>query len=373
MLGKMGRKLRKKQRSAKPPLSIAAIQTWAERYFERFGRWPRRNSGKVHEARGKKWSNVDAALIQGYQGLPGGSSLAKMFPQARYPALTIEQVLGWADAWYAKNGRWPSARQGAIPGTTETWSRVNFALRCGTRGLAGGTSLRQLLLKARGVRKRYKKPQLSIEQVLAWADAHHAATGRWPNQRSGLVAGTNDTTWCRINHALRLGIRGLPREFSLARLLARERGYQNPLDRPKLTEKQILKWARAHVAATGRRPSIHSGPIPGAAGETWLKIHAVLYYGVRGFPGGEGLSQFLKRHGIRAPGEMPLTVRAILARADAYHAATGTWPRATSPSDGPRGTSWQSINAALMFGRRGLPGGTSLAKLLARHRKVSIR
>jgi hypothetical protein len=30
--------------------------------------------------------------------------------------------------------------------------------------------------------------KLTESQVLAWADAHHGRTGRWPRQRSGAVA-----------------------------------------------------------------------------------------------------------------------------------------------------------------------------------------
>ena len=35
-------------------------------------------------------------------------------------------------------------------------------------------------------------PALSVEQILAWADAHHARTGRWPNHKSGPIAEAPD-------------------------------------------------------------------------------------------------------------------------------------------------------------------------------------
>jgi hypothetical protein len=68
------------------------------------------------------------------------------------------------------------------------------------------------------------KPQLTVEQVLAWADAHKAQTGRWPTADSGPVAFAPGETWHAIDGALAPGHRGLPGGDSLARLLARERG-----------------------------------------------------------------------------------------------------------------------------------------------------
>src|SRR5947209_6006369 len=69
-----------------------------------------------------------------------------------------------------------------------------------------------------------------------------------------------------------------------------------------------------------------------------------------------------------------LTVARILAWADAWHRRTGTWPNETSGSipDTVR-EKWQNIDKALRVGYRGLPGGSSLARLLAQHRGVRNR
>ena len=66
-------------------------------------------------------------------------------------------------------------------------------------------------------------PPLTVEQILAWADAHHARTGRWPHTKSGPVEGAPGEAWGNIDNALRLGRRGLPGGDSLARLLDRRR------------------------------------------------------------------------------------------------------------------------------------------------------
>jgi hypothetical protein len=65
-----------------------------------------------------------------------------------------------------------------------------------------------------------KREPLTEAQILTWADAHHARTGKWPNLRSGRVADAPDETWSAIDAALRRGHRGLPEGSSLSWLLA---------------------------------------------------------------------------------------------------------------------------------------------------------
>jgi hypothetical protein len=67
-----------------------------------------------------------------------------------------------------------------------------------------------------------------------------------------------------------------------------------------------------------------------------------------------------------------LTEAAILAWADAHRRRTGEWPtKEGGPvADGPLGTSWRQADNPLRFGLRGLPGGSSLARLLAAERGV---
>ncbi len=64
-----------------------------------------------------------------------------------------------------------------------------------------------------------------------------------------------------------------------------------------------------------------------------------------------------------------LTVEQILAWADEHRARTGRWPgQASGPVAAAPGERWANIDQALWSGRRGLPGGDSLARLLARER-----
>jgi hypothetical protein len=66
-----------------------------------------------------------------------------------------------------------------------------------------------------------------------------------------------------------------------------------------------------------------------------------------------------------------LSIPQILAWADAYHAKHGRWPTQRSGKI-RHGLTWANLNQALFAGHRGLPGGSSLATLLAEKRGVRI-
>jgi hypothetical protein len=63
----------------------------------------------------------------------------------------------------------------------------------------------------------------------------------------------------------------------------------------------------------------------------------------------------------------PLTVEQIVRWAHEHRARTGAWPGTTTPGiiPGTRGEKWKNLDEALRSGRRGLPAGTSLMRLLA--------
>jgi hypothetical protein len=277
---------------------------------------------------------------------PGGREVAKdtssardsarnaIGSQAAAPAdLTVERILSWADAFHAANGLWPSGRvdsgSGPVEGAPgETWQGINRALVVGGRGLPGDSSLAELLAEHRGVplsdmgpkaladkiwaweqeqfpvrrpRRRtqveYRRPTLTIAHILTWADAHHRATGEWPNNRMGLVQGIPfEFTWRVIDSSLARGLRGLPGASSLAQLLDEHRDMG-----PPLTVEQILEWADAHHTATGHWPTFTSGPVRGAEDENWARLDTLLRTGGRGLRRGLSLLLLLEKHrGVRA-------------------------------------------------------------------------
>jgi hypothetical protein len=186
-----------------PTLTEEKILAWADSHRERTGQWPNQNSGSILEAPGETWTAIELALSRGCRGLSGRSSIAQLLNAERsvrnpkgLPALTIEQILGWADAHHQRTGHWPQAKSLPIleaPG--ETWRNVDAALRSGNRGLSGSSSLARLLNLNRGVQNRNTLPQLNPTKILQWADAHYERTGKWPRSDSGPIKDAPGETW----------------------------------------------------------------------------------------------------------------------------------------------------------------------------------
>ncbi len=291
----------------RPVLYISDILRWCDAFRDRVGRYPTREDGKIPGQLGLTWNAVHVALRVGGRGLPRIGSLARLLLEHRnrrhkglLPPFTIRRVLAWADAFHARNGgRWPTGKSGPIseaPG--ETWRAVDKALIRGRRGFPGGSSLARLLAERRGVRNHMGLPDLTVEEVLGWADRHRRRTGQWPTVKSGPIPGARyGETWATVATALIDGTRGLAGYGSLARLLARERGVANRKARPPLSEARIARWARAHRNRTGRWPGHLDGEIAGSEGNTWSAVESALKNGGRGLPGGDSLYRLLRRHG----------------------------------------------------------------------------
>jgi hypothetical protein len=351
------------------PLTVDEILTWADAHRERTRKWPSSLSGPVVDAPFPiAWCTVARALHEGLRGLPGGSSLKDLLAEHRNfrQPLTAERILAWADAYHAAHGHWPYGDcqpKEAAPGMT--WKWINQALHRGYYGLSGGTSLTEFLVAHRGPEADPRPPRLSMEQILAWADAYHAAHGRWPGASSGAIPESPGDTWRKIHVALQQGVRGLVGSTSLPRLLEEHRGARNRMHLPSLSVDQILAWADAHHAATGRWPTANSGPVAAAPGETWNAVHLALYHGTRGLPGGMTLPRVLAdRKPPRWP-RPPLTLATIQTWARQHWEATGSWPaRASGPVAGVPGEQWSSIARALERGLRSLPRGLTLRRVI---------
>jgi hypothetical protein len=367
-----------------PPLTVHQILDWADNYRARTGTWPKTSTGAVDGGPdGENWRRLDNALRLGLRGLPGGSSLARLLAACRgvrnikdLPPLTEARIGAWARDHRRRTGAWPTRNSGPVLGAAgEVWANLDTTLREGGRGLPGGSCLARLLAERCGVRNRLGLPPLSVEQILAWADRYHRRTGGWPRASSGPIPEVPGETWRAVDAALRGGRRGLRGSSSLARLLARERGVRNRRQLPRLTRRQILTWADAHRRRTGKWPTCASGPIPEAPGETWKAVGTALVQGLRGLRGGSSLAKLLARAGRkRNRARLPrLTVGQILDWADRHRRRTGAWPTYHSGNIAGTEETWAAVDRALRLGRRGLPGGDSLAELLRRRRGVTRR
>jgi hypothetical protein len=212
---------------------------------------------------------------------------------------------------------------------------------------------------------------LTEDLILAWADAHHAWTGRWPNLNLGSIAEAPDEKWLAVNSALREGWRGLPGGSSLALLLIARRQVRSRYYAPRLTIPQVLAWADAYRTRTGRWPTASSGPCLEAPGEHWNTLMWAVSEGARGLPGGSTFAQLLIKHrGHPSKRHAPsLSIPQMLAWAEAFHTRHGKWPKSYSGpvADAP-GETWLGIQSALVRGLRGLPSGSSLARVLEKLR-----
>jgi len=156
------------------------------------------------------------------------------------PPLSIGQILDWARAHFQRTGKWPSCGSGpVIDAPAENWSAIDLALARGVRGLPGGMTLSRLLCQRLGKENHALRRKLTIQQVLAWADAHWSRTGRWPKHGSGPIVDAPGEKWSAIDAALKNGVRGLPRGGSLARLLEKHRRVRNIHGLAPLTEKRF--------------------------------------------------------------------------------------------------------------------------------------
>jgi len=172
-------------------------------------------------------------------------------------------------------------------------------------------------------------PRLTFAKILAWADAFHERTGRWPSAHLGPVVEAPDEDWKNIHQSLQRGLRGLPSRTTLACFLEERRGKEHNLHLPFLSQKQILAWADAHFNLTGQWPQSSLGPIAGTARETWHGVDAALRTGLRGLRGGSSLPLLLqaKHGGVRNASNLPrLTERKVVSWADDHYRRTGLWP-----------------------------------------------
>jgi len=333
-------------------------------------------------APGEDWRSISETLSTGGRGLPQRMSLPALITLHGNPGLrnrkerrlSVAQILVWADRYHRRWKRWPTRLSGSIQGSRgETWQGLDYALQYGTRGLAGGSSLSRTLTAHRDLRRGYKLPKLSIGTILQWADAHHRRTGTWPVVSGTPIPESPGDTWHRVASALVFGNRGLPGGMSLAQLLAKHRGKRNAKRLPSLTIEQILAWADAYFRRKGAWPNAYKGEvIPKSRGETWLRVHNALAEGLRGLPGGSSLARLLaEQREVRTRRYSPrLTENRILQWADAHYKRWKTWPtRSSGVVDDDPTESWDRIDSALKSGLRGLQTNSSLCKLLARYRR----
>ena len=140
---------------------------------------------------------------------------------------------------------------------------------------------------------------------------------------------------------------------------------------PRLTLPMILAWADAFYRRSGTWPHNRAGTInsPGGRipGLTWAKVNTALMRGLRGLTGKTSLAQELRRPVAFTSARTPcVSGRSSPGRGSISNGPDAGRPPATATSPAP-GEKWHALDFALTAGLRGLPGGSSLSRLIKSH------
>lgn len=345
-------------------LIIEAIKT----YFEQTGKIPlQKTVSPVPGLPGHSWSSLGAALERGSYGLPGGSSLSKIADSIYLDrvkiSLTEELIVESIKVYLEQTGNLPhSHNKDFVPNLLNyNWVTIDAALKFGRYGLPGNSSLAILLNTHFSEQKA-----LTEENIVKSMVIYHEQTGKWPTSiTSGKAPGLGDHTWGSLNSSLKRGSHGLSVSgSSIPKLLNK---YLS--ERKNLTEDLIWEVAQEWLKQTGKWPNIGVvGKINHLKNMTWALVNKSLKEGLHGLPGGSSLLKLLTERGasIKQRNEICLTEALIWKAAQNWFKRTGSWPAERTIGNIPElpNCNWVQLNQSLRTGLHGLPGGSSLAKLL---------
>lgn len=315
-------------------------------HFKTHGVWPNPKAGGPAGDSGENWTALNAALRAGYRGLPGGSSLRKLFEEKKV-LWTEEKVRGWAEAYFSENGAWPNVNSGQVSESPKhTWKAVSAALWTGAYGLPGGSSLRRFLNSG------INKDDLSIEEVKKWVSDYIKENGIAPTSNCGSIIGTKET-WRTVYSAFERKNRGIPHSASWTEIVGRKWA--------QISIEKVKKWAQTYFDLNGKWPSSKSGRdgIDDDSGETWMSIISSLRSGCRGVRKKMSCIKELMTDEVPPGRPGKLSMELIKTWADAFFAKNGYYPLTRSgPVDEAPGETWRNIEAAMRKGNRGLPKGS---------------
>jgi hypothetical protein len=136
--------------------------------------------------------------------------------------------------------------------------------------------------------------------IKKWVEGYFNVHGKYPNQKSGEILGTN-TTWVAVNQALSKGLRGLKGNRSLPKFIQSNFSKPSLTTTPDYTEDVIWSWANKHHKQTGKYPNCsRSGRVQFAEEDgyfpvTWSAVDRNFRLGRKGLNGGSSLSKFIKQ------------------------------------------------------------------------------
>lgn len=184
----------------------------------------------------------------------------------------------------------------------------------------------------------------TVWDVIAAIKSHDNRVHGWVSS-AGSFSGSASKSHIKFNINLPSVIQGKFYEAIESRIVTR-------FSDVTLTEDLIWGWMQDHYRENGKWPSVNT---PGR----WSVLDNRLRKGRFGLPGGSSLAKLRGNLGS----EQPLTEAQIYECIQDYYSKTGRWPAASTICPASPYGSWPAIDMALRLGRRGLPGGSSIAKL----------
>jgi len=357
----------------KPDFTLPMVRKAIRAFYKEHGRTPHSKDGDASEYMGMPgtWRHANSSLVKGNRGLPGGSSLireARKLGLAPRDLLELPMVRKAIRTFHKEHGRTPHSNDGDASEYIEsqdTWGAINSALYIGRRGLPGGSSL---IREARKLGLSEMKPDFTLPMVRKAIRAFYKEHGRPPflHEEATKYIGFSEN-WKNVNWALVRGSRGLPGGSSLTDVSV-QMGLKDPsIKKPDLTLPMIHEAMRKFDKTHGHRPRPQDGDASIHFGypETWSAVDTALLKGSRGLVGGSSLTKEALQLGLRNR-KPTLTLAQVKKAIREYHKKHGHPPTTYSGDASAHFESsetWMAINAALRAGVRGLPGGSSLAKL----------
>ena len=319
------------------------------------------------------------AVYSAFTGKDAKDVVGRLTAYFNKPNLTEDMIVEAAKRHHARTGRWPSSNTGDAAkdfGFRETWTAVHCALYEGLRGLPGGETFAQLLHR-RGLQANLaSRPGLTEELIVTAAKGFHNRTGKWPTETSGDASREFGfpVSWRGVAAALDRGFQSLPGGSTLPQLL-HQRGLKfsqavKPVD---LTENDVVQASQNFHRENGVWPQAASGRADNHFNfsTSWGSVDIALKEGWWGLPGSSSLARLLHERGLKVnkiikPSD--LTEDAVVNAAIKFYRQFGQFPKTKMTDDAfpyiGFHTSWQGLNLAIARGKWGLPGGSSLARLL---------
>jgi len=225
-----------------PNLTTEMIINWLKLFYDIYEYYPSAIDKKeVPDAPlCVTWTKIHKSLYHGLNGLPGGSSLAKIKEEylgqvnkSNLPPWTEDKI---ALVMYQFNdlyGYYPKADEKfAVPGhPNDTWCGLSSALQQGKRGLGKenkGNSLTLVAEKYFGRRNQSNLSDLTEIQIVKLMSEFFNLNGYYPNSHDKLpIPNLPNETWLSLNYAIRHGARSLIhlKGSSLTKLAQKHFGY----------------------------------------------------------------------------------------------------------------------------------------------------